>query len=81
MIERNDVAMLIGQLRGVNEALWDIEDAIREEDAAERFGAEFVRLARAVYGRNDERAAIKRAINTLLGSALVEEKSYGRAAA
>jgi hypothetical protein len=33
-------------------------------------------LARAVYVTNDERAAIKKRINLLLGSAIVEEKSY-----
>ena len=66
----------VERLRAVNAALWDIEDAIREEEGAARFGAEFVALARAVYTRNDERAGVKRAINDALGSALVEEKSY-----
>lgn len=81
-MQRGGILSLIDRLRGVNAALWDIEDAIREEDAAGRFGAEFVALARAVYTRNDERAAIKRAISAALGSALVEEKSYkGLAAA
>jgi hypothetical protein len=70
------VAPLVERLRGVNAALWDVEDAIRQEEAADRFGVEFVALARAVYTRNDERAAIKRAINDALGSVLVEEKSY-----
>lgn len=64
------------ELRAVNEALWDIEDAIRGEEAAGRFAARFVELARAVYRTNDDRAAIKRRINDLLGSDLVEEKSY-----
>jgi hypothetical protein len=73
---REDVAPLFEELRGVNEALWEIEDAIREEEADARFGSEFIRLARLVYIRNDERAAIKRRINTVLGSNLVEEKSY-----
>ena len=63
-------------LRRVNEALWDIEDRIRLKEKAKAFDAEFVELARSVYIRNDERAAIKRAINTKLGSTLVEEKSY-----
>lgn len=72
----DQVALLVGRLRGVNAALWDIEDAIRLEEAGGRFGVEFVALARAVYTRNDERAAIKRAINDALGSVLVEEKSY-----
>jgi len=70
------VAALVADLTHVNEALWDIEDDIRAEDAAGRFGDAFVALARAVYRTNDERAAIKRRINDLLGSDLVEEKSY-----
>ena len=64
------------ELTRVNEALWEIEDAIRDKEAAQRFDAEFVELARSVYRRNDERAAIKRRVNLALGSALVEEKSY-----
>ncbi|RDE06759.1 DUF6165 family protein [Sphingomonas aracearum] len=70
------VAALHGTLRTVNEALWEIEDDIREHEAAGDFGAAFVRLARAVYRTNDERAALKRQINDLLGSELTEEKSY-----
>ncbi len=56
--------------------LWDIEDRIREHEAQRRFDAAFIELARAVYLRNDERAAIKRRINLKLDSALLEEKSY-----
>ena len=63
-------------LQAVNEQLWQIEDAIRREEAKQRFGAEFISLARSVYQRNDERAALKRAINERLGSTLIEEKSY-----
>jgi hypothetical protein len=64
------------RLRAVNEELWDIEDRIREEEQAADFGQTFVQLARSVYHKNDQRAALKRQINQLLGSALVEEKSY-----
>ena len=64
------------QLKAVNEALWDIEDRIRLKEKAQAFDAEFIELARSVYFRNDERAAVKRAINLKLGSKLVEEKSY-----
>jgi hypothetical protein len=67
---------LIGQLKAANEALWGIEDAIREHERNKSFGESFVKLARAVYRTNDERAAVKRRINALLNSALVEEKSY-----
>lgn len=71
-----DVAADRSALRAVNERLWKIEDDIRDKERAGEFDAEFIRLARAVYFENDERAAIKRRINTRLGSALVEEKSY-----
>jgi hypothetical protein len=63
-------------LRDVNGELWDIEDRIRDKERDGRFDAEFIELARAVYVTNDRRAALKRIINTRLGSALVEEKSY-----
>ena len=63
-------------LTRVNEALWVIEDDIRDEERAGRFGPRFIELARAVYVTNDERAAIKKRINSLLGSSIVEEKSY-----
>ena len=64
------------RLRAVNQALWDIEDRIRLKEKAKAFDDEFIELARAVYFRNDERAAVKREINDKLGSTLVEEKSY-----
>jgi len=67
---------LMAELKSVNEALWDIEDDIREKEAAKSFDAEFIRLARAVYVTNDKRAEIKKQINLATGSALIEEKSY-----
>lgn len=63
-------------LKSVNEALWTIEDDIRQCEADKDFGATFVELARSVYKQNDTRAAIKKEINLLTGSAIVEEKSY-----
>jgi hypothetical protein len=63
-------------LERVNNELWDIEDRIREHEAQRRFDAGFIELARSVYLRNDERAAIKQRINLKLKSAIVEEKSY-----
>jgi hypothetical protein len=63
-------------LQRVNEALWDIEDKIRDKEHAQQFDGEFIELARAVYVTNDERAAVKKRINTALGSRIVEEKSY-----
>ena len=72
----NQMQGLVAQLKAVNEALWDIEDDIREKEAAKSFDAEFIKLARAVYVTNDKRAAIKKQINLETGSALIEEKSY-----
>jgi hypothetical protein len=71
-----DIAADIAGLLAVNERLWVIEDDIRDKERAQSFDAEFIRLARAVYVENDERAAIKRRINTTLGSSIIEEKSY-----
>jgi hypothetical protein len=71
-----DVASDVGALLAVNERLWTIEDDIRGKERAKMFDADFVRLARAVYIENDERAAIKRRLNLKLGSSLIEEKSY-----
>ena len=76
VLNRSGIAPLVRALKAVNEALWEIEDAIREQEAAREFGSDFIRLARAVYQRNDERAAIKREINLKLESDLIEEKSY-----
>ena len=71
-----DVAALVAQLKQVNEALWEIEDAIRAKEAARAFDGDFVELARSVYRTNDRRAEIKRELNVALGSEILEEKSY-----
>jgi hypothetical protein len=67
---------LTDDLLNVNETLWDVEDDIRDCERANDFGESFVALARAVYVTNDRRAELKREINTLLGSRIIEEKSY-----
>jgi hypothetical protein len=67
---------LIAELRRINAQLWTIEDDIRDLEARRDFGEAFIALARAVYVTNDARAAVKRRINELHGSALVEEKLY-----
>ena len=63
-------------LQAINQELWQIEEELRHCEAEEHFGDAFIALARAVYRCNDERAALKRAINLRHGSQLVEEKSY-----
>ena len=56
--------------------LWDVEDRLRLKEASQSFDEEFVKLARSVYQLNDQRAALKRQVNLLTHSALVEEKGY-----
>jgi hypothetical protein len=71
-----DIEGELNALLEVNQRLWTIEDDIRDKERAGTFDADFIRLARAVYIENDERAAIKKRVNLKLGSTLVEEKSY-----
>ena len=71
-----ETIQLEGELRRTNQQLWGIEDKIRDKERANSFDDEFIQLARRVYITNDERSRIKRKINDLLGSELVEEKSY-----
>jgi hypothetical protein len=73
---RTDISAEKAALQAVNQRLWAIEDDIRDKERAKAFDAEFIRLARAVYVENDERAALKKRINEKLGSSIVEEKSY-----
>lgn len=67
---------LLHQLKDINSQLWEVEDGKRDCERRQCFDDSFVQLARKVYFGNDQRAAIKRKINEVLGSALVEEKSY-----
>lgn len=73
----SDLERLCSELKAVNRRLWDIEDEIRAHERNGRFDARFIELARGVYRENDRRAALKRRINELTGSEIVEEKSYG----
>ena len=64
------------ELAEINGQLWDIEDWIRDCEREKRFDEEFIQLARSVYVTNDKRSEVKKIINILTGSGLVEEKSY-----
>ena len=75
-LETEQVKKLKADLKTVNVRLWGIEDDIRMQEKQQAFEEEFIRLARSVYFENDTRAAIKKEINLLTGSDLVEEKSY-----
>jgi hypothetical protein len=70
------LGVLQQELKSINEALWDIENRVRAKEAAKSFDPQFIELTRSVYLNNDKRALIKRRINELLNSALVEEKQY-----
>ena len=71
-----EITRLTAELKAVNEALWEIEDDIRDEERNKRFDERFIELARAVYVTNDERANAKKKVNLHLNSTIVEEKSY-----
>jgi len=67
---------LHAKLKEINEALWEIEDDIRDKERAREFDDRFIELARAVYVTNDRRSQVKKELNLHLGSEIIEEKSY-----
>ena len=71
-----EVNVLVEQLYEINEKLWDIENGKRKCEANKTFGTKFVQLARDVYMKNDDRATIKKLINVITKSSIVEEKEY-----
>ncbi len=73
-----DMQELTAQLKHVNEVLWQVEDDIRDCERQGDFGPRFIELARSVYRTNDERARLKREINSSLNSSIIEEKSYAQ---
>jgi hypothetical protein len=75
-LETEELRVLYLDLLNINKTLWNIEDQIRECERDESFGSDFIELARSVYYTNDDRAEVKKQINALTGSKLVEEKSY-----
>ena len=64
------------KLAEINGKLWVIEDEIRQFEKDKNFGTKFVKLARDVYFTNDVRSGLKKEINILTNSGLIEEKSY-----
>jgi septation ring formation regulator EzrA len=74
--EDDTVRRIHKKLKTINEALWEIEDDIRDKEKAREFDQVFIDLARAVYVTNDQRANAKKDLNVYLGSEIVEEKSY-----
>lgn len=74
--DTSELTDLTAQLKTTNLALWEIEDDIRDCERQQDFGDKFIQLARSVYLQNDQRCDIKRQINTLTGSQIMEVKSY-----
>ena len=70
------IQKLIDKLKSINLKLWDIENGKRQAEKDQKFGKEFIELARSVYKSNDERAKIKLEINNTLGSNIKEVKSH-----
>jgi len=75
-LDNSPLAALEEQLLEINLRLWQVEDDLREAERSNNFGVRFVEMARLVYKLNDRRAALKREINVIAGSAIVEQKSY-----
>lgn len=72
----NEIQTLYDQLSKVNQTLWDVENDLRKKESQSLFDDEFTQLARKVYEENDKRAKIKREINLLTKSEIIEEKIY-----
>jgi hypothetical protein len=76
-VDQDDtVCRIHAELKAINEALWEIEDDVRDKERAREFDQVFIELARSVYVTNDQRANAKKELNIYLGSEIVEEKSY-----
>lgn len=76
IINKYNIFNLYNELRQINELLWNIEDSIRLKEHKKEFDKEFIELARSVYKTNDKRADVKKQINHISSSEIIEEKSY-----
>ena len=70
------IKVLYQKLAEINAKLWIIEDEIRQCERDKSFGEKFIKLARDVYFTNDVRSDLKKEINVLSNSGVIEEKSY-----
>jgi hypothetical protein len=72
----NRILVLELALKKANEEIWDMGEKIRELGGKKDFGPEFIEVAYGIHIANDHRASVKKDINLLFGSSLIEEKSY-----
>lgn len=70
------LSKLIVDLKAVNHILWDAEDEIRVLMRNNDYGPLFTYATKLAHQTNDDRNKIKREINNITGSAIVEEKLY-----
>tara|TARA_Y100000591_G_C21433703_1_gene498120 strand:+ start:202 stop:591 length:390 start_codon:yes stop_codon:yes gene_type:complete len=75
---KSKLVELINKLQAINEELWDIENSKRECERNKNFEENFIRLSRDVHFKNDIRAKIKKEINLISNSLIVEEKEYSK---
>ena len=76
--DQDSLTLNIEKLQSINEELWNIENYKRECEANKDFGEKFIQLSRDVHFKNDIRAQIKKEINLLTDSIIVEEKEYSK---
>ena len=76
--DQDSLTLNINKLQSINEELWDIENYKRDCEANKDFGEKFIQLSRDVHFKNDIRAQIKKEINLLTDSIIVEEKEYSK---
>ena len=76
LAQQAELSSLMGELRAINERMWDVQDALRAKEAAQAFDADFIELARSVARHNGDRIQVKNTINRLAGSRFIEEKQY-----
>jgi len=74
--DKSEISKLKIKLNKINLKLWEVEDNLRMMELTNQFNSEFIEEARSVYKLNDKRASIKKEINILLKSEIIEEKSY-----
>jgi hypothetical protein len=73
---KDDILKQFHELFAINYQIWNLEDDIRDLIAAESYGEHFINVAKLIPKTNDVRARIKKEINLICNSELIEEKSY-----
>lgn len=67
---------LVGELKTINQMIWDVLQKQRDLEAANNLGSEFIETCLDVYHANDRRALLKKKINELFDTDIAEVKEY-----